>query len=49
MKVLLRFLVAAQNAFGRPASFNTLFAVCRDTMVTGTVNGLRAWGLLQIS
>jgi hypothetical protein len=39
----------AQNAFGRPASFNTLFAVCRDAMVTGTVNGLSAWGLIQIS
>jgi hypothetical protein len=38
-----------QNAFGRPASFNTLFAVCRDAMVTGTVNGLGACGLIQIS
>ena len=41
--------VTVQNAFDRPASFNTLFAVCRDAMVTGTVNGLCAWGLVQIS
>jgi sulfite exporter TauE/SafE len=40
---------AAQNAFGKPASFSTLLAVWRDAIATGTVNGLLACGLVQIS
>jgi hypothetical protein len=42
-------LRAAQNACGKPASLNALFAVCRDAMVTGTVNGSHACGLVQTS
>jgi hypothetical protein len=36
------------KAFGRPASFMILFAVCRESMFTGTVRFFPFFGLCQM-